>query len=590
MAAGVPKTNANGAVSRSRSLTPDLGCGLLDGTSQRTSDQSKSPNFPSPGEVLRRRCAAAQMTRSHSVAELSPKRTTIFENGTRKQSQDALSRIPVEIRDQQSGLEWQLPVAAEESTHIASNATEIDTGFGLDSETKYHTSRARTDDRQPAEALEKGHPQACLFVASLSSARSDLDLQRSVTLHFQQWGKLLHVKVLKDWLSRPYAFVQFRDIRDAKRALTEAHNTLIHGRYIRVEQARVNRTLFIAKFGKTIGEHVRDANDVKRNLMEILERYGPVEDFTILQNYQTGRSKGCGFVKFCFREDAIKAYLSLRSNLKWVAEWAANLDRGNIDIDHSSIFVGQLNQAEVTRELLEEKFAKYGTIQSMQLINRYPSGPNTRPAFAFIKFSDETSTTSAVQEENAQSWLNRTIRVQYRETGDFRLQRAPYGHEYNPAVQYIMPSPRGSQSADLTSVRTRKYDARSNIPNVAAGHESVICQMPYPIYPLGYDVQPGQYLHYAATPRLDRFNAPAANTLFLASNLNQRGNALPVKFYPGQLHPSTTTGWNANPNLMQGGPLEGRSNQPIVYEETYDESMGKWDKGSRQGAPGSRIY
>src|SRR4051794_11721190 len=53
---------------------------------------------------------------------------------------------------------------------------------------------------------------------------------------------------------------------------------------------------------------------------------------------------------------------------------AANLDRGNIDIDRSSIFVGQLNQALITRALVEEKFGKYGTIVSPQLINRFPPG------------------------------------------------------------------------------------------------------------------------------------------------------------------------------------------------------------------------
>lgn len=31
----------------------------------------------------------------------------------------------------------------------------------------------------------------------------------SVTEHFKKWGPLLNVKVLKDWMQRPYSFVQF---------------------------------------------------------------------------------------------------------------------------------------------------------------------------------------------------------------------------------------------------------------------------------------------------------------------------------------------------------------------------------------------
>ncbi|KAJ3079139.1 hypothetical protein HK102_004000 [Quaeritorhiza haematococci] len=277
---------------------------------------------------------------------------------------------------------------------------------------------------QNAPAHNKGMPAACLFVASLSSARTDEQLCESVTKHFQAYGPLLNVKVLKDWLSRPYAFVQFEKVEDAKRALVEAHNTIVDGRHIRVEQARVNRTLFIAKFNRSMTEP---------QLKETLEKYGQVEDLTILQNYQTGRSKGCGFVKFCYREDAIRAYLGLRNTLKWVVEWAANLDKGQVELDKQSVFVGQLNQNLVTRELLEEKFGAYGKIENLQLVNRFSSGPASRPAFAFIKYSEEASAEKAIQAENGQTWLDRTIRVQYRETGEFRTPpHHPPHHGFHP--------------------------------------------------------------------------------------------------------------------------------------------------------------
>ncbi|KAI8835528.1 hypothetical protein BC829DRAFT_448141 [Chytridium lagenaria] len=280
--------------------------------------------------------------------------------------------------------------------------------FYAESESEVQGVASHDDD----EASRKGLPQACLFVASLSSARTDEQLLKSVTEHFAQWGPLANVKVLKDWMGRPYAFVQFENVEDAKRALVEAHNTVVDSRHIRVEQARVNRTLFIAKFNRTQPEAVR----------EVLEKYGPVEDVTLLKNYQTGRSKGCGFVKYCFREDAIKAFLGLRQ-LRWVVEWAANLDRGNIEVDLRSIFVGQLNQNLITQQLLEERFGVYGAVESIQLVNKFPY--DTRPAFAFIKYTDEACAERAVMEENAKQWLDRTIRVQYKETGDIR---ATTGH------------------------------------------------------------------------------------------------------------------------------------------------------------------
>ncbi|KAJ3033495.1 hypothetical protein HDV00_006311 [Rhizophlyctis rosea] len=324
----------------------------------------------------------------------------------------------------------------------------------------------------------KGLPAACLFVASLSSNRPDDYLHMAVTRHFERFGPIMNVKVLKDWLQRPYAFVQFeaslpeviykgipanlheQEIEDARRALIEAHNTSLDGRNIRVEQARVNRTLFIAKFNKSLAEGV----DVEKQLKEFLEKFGPVEDLTVLQNYQTGRSKGCGFVKYCYREDAIRAFLGIRANYKWVAEWyagsdklqphienylrqsdssepggdavdtgrhdhmAANLDRGNVEVDRQSIFVGQLNQLQCTQQNVQERFEQYGPIDTLQFINKAGS----RPAFAFIKYATEDGARRAVENENGRTWFDRQIRVQFRETGEFRLQRPPLQFDPNP--------------------------------------------------------------------------------------------------------------------------------------------------------------
>jgi hypothetical protein len=38
-------------------------------------------------------------------------------------------------------------------------------------------------------------------------------LNKSVFEEFKQWGRLLNVKVLRDWMGRPYGFVQFEASR-----------------------------------------------------------------------------------------------------------------------------------------------------------------------------------------------------------------------------------------------------------------------------------------------------------------------------------------------------------------------------------------
>ncbi|CAG8602871.1 9742_t:CDS:2, partial [Dentiscutata heterogama] len=131
---------------------------------------------------------------------------------------------------------------------------------------------------------KRGLPAGCLFVASLPTNKKEIELQQAVADHFRKWGTLLNVKVLFDWLNRPYSFVQFESIEDAQRALTEAHNSIVDGRHIRVEKAKVNRTLLIGRFSRDMKED---------DITKLLEPYGATEDIHILKDYRTGQSRGC---------------------------------------------------------------------------------------------------------------------------------------------------------------------------------------------------------------------------------------------------------------------------------------------------------
>jgi hypothetical protein len=71
-----------------------------------------------------------------------------------------------------------------------------------------------------------------------------------------QWGTLLNVKVLKDWANRPFSFVQYTTAQEATYALSQCQKSILDGRMIRVERARVNRTLYIVKDKGKIEEAV----------------------------------------------------------------------------------------------------------------------------------------------------------------------------------------------------------------------------------------------------------------------------------------------------------------------------------------------
>ncbi|KAJ3176466.1 hypothetical protein HK101_010438 [Irineochytrium annulatum] len=175
-------------------------------------------------------------------------------------------------------------------------------------------------------------------------------------------------------------------IADAKNALQESPGAIVDGRQIRVEPANVVRTLFITK----IGIHM-DQSDVTH----IAERFGPVEDVTLLRFSDTGKSRGSSRV--------------------------VTVDPGYIDA--TSVFVGKINPEAVTHEKLRERFNKYGVIAAAKLVmpNANPPGNDdylnggVRHAFAFITFGTPGSAELAADGENGTEWLGRIIKVELRE-------------------------------------------------------------------------------------------------------------------------------------------------------------------------------
>merc|ERR1712137_1351877 len=222
-------------------------------------------------------------------------------------------------------------------------------------------------DQAPVE--KKASHKACLFVAQIPR---DCD-EESLREHFAPFGEIVSVKLLKDrTVGRPYAFVQYQEEDDAEKALQEAAGSTLKGRTIRVEKARVNCTLFVAKLPKNLSNS---------GLREMFEEYGPVESVSIIKNHHTQKSKGCGFVKFCDREDAQSAFNELRANQRGiVVEWATSKnDPDALGVDKCNIFVGGLNPQLIEEEALKERFQAYGELESVTLVNRHsPRKPKIR--------------------------------------------------------------------------------------------------------------------------------------------------------------------------------------------------------------------
>lgn len=326
----------------------------------------------------------------------------------------------------------------------------------------------------------RGRPSSCVFVASLAASLSDDDLCLSVTENFRQFGSLTMVKVLRDPANRPYAFVQYTNDADAKKALKEAQGTTLNGRTIRCEPARVNRTLFISYKDRSPNSHGL-VSAAAVNLL--LEKFGELEQLVACRDpyshkknklYSNSSRSNAWFIQFAYRDDAIRAFANLKTDFNWVVEWAQNIeapshmnmlsdkknltipeeaeaqdsdacepitnhhhhhhqpDQGNVTvpglhdviIDQKSIFVGQLDPM-ATEEKLLKRFSRHGSITDINLITK----PNN--VFAFIKFTTEEAAAAALEMENHAIFLSKTMHVQYREIGGIKRFRRGNQHHHN---------------------------------------------------------------------------------------------------------------------------------------------------------------
>lgn len=226
-------------------------------------------------------------------------------------------------------------------------------------------------------------------------------------------------------------------------------------------------------------------------MREKCQEFGEVENVTIIKNFQTNKSKRCGFVKFVFKEDAERAKVELKKKYpEWIVEWATSTkDPDMLGVDKFTIYIGGLDPYIINKSAIKERFGEYGDIEWVKLVNplgrrfmRYedqnyyfmsnmvPYNPDIslsesssstieypeidmfglmvqQPIFsyAFVKYKKELSAAKAIENENGAYWINNRIKVQYCETLEMKLRKRlgdnhPYYYPYFNITQPLSAS------------------------------------------------------------------------------------------------------------------------------------------------------
>lgn len=140
----------------------------------------------------------------------------------------------------------------------------------------------------------------------------------------------------------------------------------------------------------------------EEELENFLLQYGPIYEVKIMKEKSSGHSKGCGFVTFYTRNDALKAQMALH-NLKIFPGMSNPVQMKPADIqtntvEHRRIFVGMLGK-NMTEEEVTALFKPYGTVEDCNLVketefNSYNKG------YGFVIMSSKSEAENAVKNLN----------------------------------------------------------------------------------------------------------------------------------------------------------------------------------------------
>lgn len=301
-------------------------------------------------------------------------------------------------------------------------------------------------------------PSKLLPCSILSSANpfslvdDEPETQLEATLHemLDDFGRNW-IQVKKDRQAHPYAIVQFEKVEAAHDALRNGKGMVLNGRNIRLEKAKVERSVIVTSLAGIgpLTEH---------EACNMMARFGPIEIIAstdLISDRSTALSRG-QYVKFHFWldcRDALRKFHDhypnfriqlasgvepkMRAFTKSGASIVTGLSRTRANVDVRSIFLGNL-PSDVAKNEIFELFGRFGQIQELSLVRKpFPGGlMNT---FAFVEFS--TAIEANVAAESEVSIRGTKIRIEPKEYTARRKSRLAL-EASPPASMPATPRPR----------------------------------------------------------------------------------------------------------------------------------------------------
>ncbi|KAJ3130466.1 hypothetical protein HK098_000031 [Nowakowskiella sp. JEL0407] len=256
-------------------------------------------------------------------------------------------------------------------------------------------------------------PGSSLFFSSLNKRMTTNEISGHLSTIFSEWGKVVSINIRRNNYNNPYGFVQYETAEQADKALTEVHavDNLVFGKGNIIEKTKTTKKIDFIFFSTNFSEAV---------MKNEFAFYGKIVEFKV--EIFENECMTEGYVEFENRVDAIRAIKGVRGrHTSWIVNWTD--DRVSTEflkekVNRKGIFVGGLDHS-VTKEMLNEKFAKYGTIIR---ISHEPNQGKVIPGYARLEFSTTEAAINAIKAENNTFWNNKMLRVFFLNNDMRRLQ------------------------------------------------------------------------------------------------------------------------------------------------------------------------
>lgn len=282
--------------------------------------------------------------------------------------------------------------------------------FNNISDTSIQSASSTNFDTVDAEHISHTRENASLYVGELDPQVTEADLY---TL-FSPIGPISFIRVCRDAVSKTslgYAYVNFIEPTDSKRAMTSLNHEPLRGRNIRIMPSQRDPSARCRTAGNLFVKNLDPAID-NRDLHETFSSFGTILSCKIAVN-EAGVSKGYGFVHF---EDPQAAEMAVQNvngmmlNEKRIFV-GPHIPRGLRAVEENenqftSIYVKNI-KCDMEEEL-QNIFEKYGSIVSVYLSRDSDGAPR---GFGFVNFKEPQAAIRAIEELNDKSINGSKIKV-----------------------------------------------------------------------------------------------------------------------------------------------------------------------------------